>query len=123
MTAGCHSVYDSRKGGGVSIVADADDAVVRQRPVQWAMQELRDSLEARGISARLRKNTAEAAVDDEWVLVVGGASNLARQLLESAGISMPDVPEALGLMRGKFGKRTVLVSLGSDGRGSTFPSL
>jgi hypothetical protein len=44
-------------------------------------------------------------------------------VLESAGAALPDKPEALGLVRGKVGTRSVLLACGSDVRGLVYSLL
>src|ERR1039457_2135504 len=83
-------VLAREKNASVSIVLDAEDAVVKQAPVRWAAEQLRDALAARGVAAQLYENLDQASLSQECVLVTGGTSNLARQILKVRGISLSD---------------------------------
>jgi hypothetical protein len=109
----------------ISIVLEAADAVVKQAPVRWAAEQLRDALAARGIATQFYENLDQTPPSQECVLVVGRASNPARELFAARGISLSDVPESFALARGKIGKtrRAVLLAGGSDARGLVYALL
>ncbi|MBI4624778.1 MAG: hypothetical protein HY736_16370 [Verrucomicrobia bacterium] len=113
-------VYGQIKTASVALVLDSDDALVKQPPVQWAAEQLRETLKTRGIVVQNPSRLDQAAPDSECLLVGGRGSALARQALESAGASVADVPEALGLVRGTAGNRSVLLVCGSDVRGLVY---
>jgi hypothetical protein len=106
-----------------SIVLDATEAVVKQAAVRWAAEQLRDALAARGVAAQFYENLDQAPPSQECVLVTSGASNPARQIINTAGISSPEAPEALTLARGKIGTRALLLAAGSDARGLVYALL
>ena len=109
--------------GAIALVLDAGDSLVQQRPVQWAVEQLREALKSRGLATQSCTQLDQAAPDREIILVGGRGSALARQVLESAGTAVPDKPEALGLVRGKAGTRSVLLACGSDVRGLVYSLL
>jgi hypothetical protein len=108
---------------GVAIVLDKSDTFVMQPPVQWAAEQLRDALIARGITAQIFPSLDEAPPTQECILVAGRASTSARQVLASANISLSDAAESLALVRGKIGKRPILLTGGSDARGLVYALL
>ena len=116
-------VSASERKPAIAIAFDQADAVVTKPPVQWAAEQLRDALTARGLSAQIYQSLDDASPALECVLVTGSASNLARQILDAAKISLPEVPEALALTRGKIGKRAVLLAAGSEARGLVYALL
>jgi len=107
----------------LAIVLDESGALVTQPPVQWAVEQLRDALTARGLPAQVYQSLDEAPTGLECVLVAGHASSRTRQILAGAKISVPDVLEALALARGKIGNRPVLLAAGSDARGLVYALL
>jgi hypothetical protein len=107
----------------ISIVLDASDPVVKQPPVQWAVEQLREALVARGISAQTYPRLEVAPPSQECVLVAGRASRLSRAVLELAGISLPAVSESLALSHGTIGKWKILLATGSDARGLVYALL
>src|SRR6266481_6052158 len=106
----------------VSIVTDPADPLVSQAPVQWAIGQLRAAVNARGIGVP-QQGLAGSPVSDECVVVAGRESALAQAVLESAAASLPDVPEAIGLVRGKAGRQAALLACGSDARGVVYATL
>ena len=107
----------------ISIVRDESDPVVKQPPVEWAVQYLQNTLTARGVTVQLRGQIEQVPPGQECIFVAGPGSNPARQALATVGISLPDGPECLALARGKIGTRPVLVAAGSDGRGLMYAVL
>ena len=106
-----------------AILLDAPDALVRQPPVQWAAEQLRDALIARGVPSQIYASLDEAPPSQLCVLAAGRASQSANQLLAAAKISLPDVPEALALTPGKIGQRNITLAAGSDARGLIYALL
>ncbi len=107
----------------ISIVLDASDPVVKQPPVQWAVEQLRDALAARGITTTFYENLAQSPPSHECILVTGRNSISGQPVRDAANISLASVPEALVLARGKIGKQTVLLAGGSDERGLVYALL
>ncbi|MEK7676394.1 MAG: twin-arginine translocation signal domain-containing protein [Verrucomicrobiota bacterium] len=114
------SVLGQNQSAGVAIVPDAAEALLRQPPVRWAMEQLRDALKARGFTAQIADRLDQTSPGDERILVARSTSALARSVLEGSGVSVPDVPEALGLVRGQAGNQPVLLACGSDVRGLVY---
>jgi hypothetical protein len=93
------------------------DPVAGAAPSRWAMDQLQQSLAARGVAARLRERVAQAPAGDLCVVAAGAASAVA------AGARIPEVPEALGLLAGKTAGRSVLLAVGRDSRGLVYALL
>jgi len=107
----------------VSIVLDASDAVVTQAPVKWAVGQMCAALTARGVAAQVYQNLDQASASQECILVSGINSDLAKHILDRAGIWLPGAPEAMALARGKIEFRMVLLAAGSDARGLVYALL
>ncbi len=102
---------------------EADDAVVNQPPVQWAIGELGDALIARGVAVQVHQSLYLAAAETCILVSSSIYRQLARPPGESTSATLPDVPEALALMRGKVGGRPVLTACGPDARGVVYALL
>jgi hypothetical protein len=107
----------------VILALDSGDAVSTGPPVQWATQELRNALEARGLVTELREASSSVPTGGECILVAGRKSALARGILGAAGVSVPAAAEALALARGRAGDRSVVVAGGADARGLVYALL
>jgi len=107
-------------GKGVSIVRPPADALAAQGPARWAVSQLQEALASRQVPVRLHDRTEDAGPEDLCVLVAGRESAEAREVLGAAGVSIPDVPEAVGLVPGRAGGRSVLLACGSDVRGLVY---
>jgi len=108
---------------GVSIVIDHDDIVADSTPSQWAVRELEDSLASKGINVYRCDHLTQARSGDLNIVVAGSDSSLALQLLNVAGINIPVVPEALGLIPVKSGDKQILLACGYDVRGLVYALL
>jgi hypothetical protein len=117
-------VSASENAAGVSIVLEATDPIVKQAPVKWAAEQLREALAARNIAAQFYETLDQAPLSQECILVAGRSSIPGQQVFAAGGISLPDAPESLALARGKIGKRrSLLVAGGSDERGLVYTLL
>ncbi|MGZ8612458.1 MAG: hypothetical protein ACXWX0_09340, partial [Actinomycetota bacterium] len=108
---------------GVSIVREAGDRFAGRAPVGWAVGQLRAALEARGASVDLLDRLPASDHPDTVLLVADPASRSAERILAGAGISIPRVPEALGLVPDGSGGGTDLLVCGSDERGLVYAVL
>jgi hypothetical protein len=109
-------------GKGVSIVHDPGDAMAAA-PAQWALGRLKESLAARGISARVYQKITDAVPGEPCIVAAGSAAPWARDILRGANIRVGEGPESLGLVPGKAGGRAVLLACGSDPRGLVYALL
>lgn len=100
----------------VSLIADRADALVGSAPVQWAIDQVRGTLTARGFVVRILPRLGEAAATDFCVLVGGANSSFARDL----GVTVPADAEALAVVPGKLAGREVLLASGRDVRGLVY---
>jgi hypothetical protein len=104
----------------VSIIVDPRDPIASAAPPAWAVGELRAALSAQGASAQVYPRIDAAPVSDRYIVVAGGSSSSARQLLKAANVSMPSSAEALCLVRGNLSGKSVLLAGGSDVRGLVY---
>src|SRR5215471_2242295 len=104
-----------------SIVVDPEDDVARQPPAQWAVEELRQALQSRGITAQVLASTDQLPPQSDCIVVASHRTAMARQILNST--TLPDIPESSTLKRGKTGTREVLLASGSDVRGIVYAVL
>lgn len=107
----------------VSIVTDPKDPIASAAPAKWAADELRRALEAQNVTVRSHTRMDQSAPGDRVIVCAGATTPLAREVLQSAGRTVPKTPEALGLMTGKAGGRPVLLACGSDVRGLVYALL
>lgn len=108
---------------GVAIILDPGDAVGSTTQAQWAAKELETALQARGIAVRRCERLSQASAGDLCIVAGGVSAPVSRQLLQSAGVSVAAVPEALGLVPGKVSGREVLLACGFDVRGLAYALL
>jgi hypothetical protein len=107
--------------GGVAIVLDPEDA--KQKPAQWAAKELRDALRKRSVAAEICETLEQAPAGFDCLVAGTVTSSSGKQVLDENNMSLPNVPEAVGLARGKAGKRRILLAGGFDTRGLVYALL
>ncbi len=117
------AAYGQGRRAKVALVTDDADQLTKQPPVRWAHGQLHYRLMARNVSTESHSSLSQAAPDATVVLIAGRSSKLARPVLDAAALAIADVPEALGLIRGKVGDRSVLLASGSDVRGLVYALL
>lgn len=105
----------------VAIILTPEDAA--HKPAPWAVTELRDALQSRGVVAEIFEHLDQAPPGSDCIVAATAGSVTGRQALAATGLSMPNVPEAVGLARGKMGNRRFLLACGSDVRGLVYALL
>lgn len=108
---------------GVSIIADPDDVISNAKPSIWALKELESSLESQHISVSRCESLSQAKPGDFIIVAAGSASSVARQLLKSTKITLPSLPESLGIVPALSGGKQVLLATGYDVRGLVYAIL
>jgi hypothetical protein len=104
----------------ISIARDPTDPVADRAPVRWAIGQLRAALESRGALVDTVGGAAQGRGTS--ILVAGSESSVARAIL-GPGLSVPSVPEALGLVPGGSSEDPVTLACGWDERGLVYAVL
>jgi hypothetical protein len=107
----------------VFIVSDPTDPIASSEPVQWSMEQLRASLSAQGLAGGIGQQVGQSPRRAVCIVAAGASASVAREVLSRAGVTMPDAPEALGLVSGELAGRPVLLACGSDVRGLVYALL
>jgi hypothetical protein len=122
--SGCGTANRTAVGpSGVFFVCDPADPVVSNGPAQRSLAQLRASLSAQGISSAVGQGMDQAPPGARCIVAAGSSAPAAREVLSRAGVSVPDSPEALGLIPGELAGRSVLLACGSDIRGLVYAIL
>ena len=103
---------------GVAIILSPQDA--KEKPAQWVAAELHDALKSRGVAVEIFDSLEQTPAGFDCIIAATAGSSVGKQALAATGISLPDVPEAVGLARGKLGNRRFLLATGSDVRGLVY---
>lgn len=107
----------------IAVVRRLDDGLARRPAVDWAIGQLRAALEAKGTEVDLLDGVP-APDHAGTVLIVAGSRDVgAERILRGAGVSVPDVPEALGLVPDASGEGRATLACGSDERGLVYAVL
>jgi hypothetical protein len=94
---------------------------LHSEPAAWAISRLLDALKTKGMASRLSRSFAEESTSQYQIAIASSRSALARRFLDSARLSIPEVPEALGIIPNGSG-RSLLIA-GSDTRGLVYALL
>src|SRR5882724_1329343 len=112
----------------VAILFDPDDdKLVKEPPVQWAIDQLRDALAIRGPSPRINPNEPRSFA--ERIIVATRPARLVRAYLGDEYTSVHDVEESFGLIRAfphvraLTGSKSSLLACSYDVRGLVYATL
>ena len=104
----------------IALVVDPADKVAAAKPAAWAIEQLTQTLQARGISVTRVSKLQEVSTASLCIVAAEAETAVARRMLRDAGVSIATVPEALGLVANHAtGKRTLL-ACGHDARGLVY---
>ena len=101
-------------------LSDASDPVLNQPPVVWAIGELKEALQKKGIVTDLSYNLNSIHEPGERIVVAPGESELAHTLSNQRGIDLPTTAESLALISGHVKNEPVLMITGADVRGLVY---
>ena len=120
--AGLRGAAAEARNESVSLVIPPDDPVASLPPCRWAVQELLQALEQRGIRAGQYASLDQAPSRSFCVLASSSDRQPAATMLKSSGVSVPDGPESLALLPFAKAKRHGLLTCG-DARGLMYALL
>jgi hypothetical protein len=109
------------KASAVAIIADPDDKLTNEPPIRWAIEQLRDAFDSRGISPQILSSPNPA--DFDCITVGSRFSPVARANLTRENISVPDSPETLALIRSKSHGNLDILATSFDVRGLVYAVL
>ncbi|MFC1762805.1 hypothetical protein ACFL6U_12100 [Planctomycetota bacterium] len=126
LLLGCMVLFLSgcnNRPGDVSLVVDPNDAIASAQPAQWALGQLKEALEAQDVRATIYAQLDDAPDNQPCVVVSGSTNKLAHALLDKQSLTVPETPEALGLVEGELGGRQLLLACGHGARGLVYALL
>jgi len=116
------SLFGSQTTDQITIyaISDASDPSLKHPPIVWAMGQLQEALQQKGIATDIRYNLASIHEPGERIIVTPGESGLARTLSNHRGIELPTSAESLALISGHIQNESVLMITGADMRGLVY---
>jgi hypothetical protein len=121
-------VSDAESKPSVAIFIDPNDNLIKEPPVQWAIDQLRQALDSRAITSQVLSNPNNTTSAAERIVVASNASPLAKRREDGQAYPLsksyvPDIPEALALVGQKFGGKSGLLATAFDTRGLVYAVL
>jgi hypothetical protein len=108
---------------GVSIVSDPTDLIAASLPAQWALKELEQSLISLGTSVFRCEKPEQSKPGDLCIVAASSDSTFARKILKTEKVTIPEGPEALGIIPFKLDGKQVILASGNDQRGIIYAIL
>ncbi len=115
--------FGAEDAGRLSIVVDPQDPIAAAPASRWALSQLQEALQAKGLATRIVASVKEAPAGAYCILISGGAGKEAGGILKTHNAAAPVKPESLVLVKGRAENRPVLLACGSDPRGLTYALL
>jgi hypothetical protein len=104
--------------GPVALITDETDSNISNRPVKWAIEELRQAIESHRTQAVVAGSPGEARDAALFVVVAGGRSPLSQSFRKSQ--VFPTAREAFTLRAGKIENKPAVLVCGADRRGFVY---
>lgn len=104
----------------IFVLSDPSDPVLSQLPVVWAIGQLKEALQNKGIAGDIRYNLNTIHEAAERIVVTPGESNVAQIISNQRNIDLPRVAESLALISGHVQDEKVLMVTGADVRGLVY---
>jgi len=104
-------------GANVALVVSPDDRLAAAPQVQWAIQELWQTLTQRGVTVRKVESLEKAPAADLRIIVAGAEAKIAAAVLRKSGVAVLHRPESLALVPSASEGKAVLLACGHDARG------
>ena len=113
----------SHKGTALKLVLDPEDAIASAPTARWALSQLQQALENKGVSTQIVKRLTDVSSGERCLLICGAERKDARAILAAQKASTPSQSEALALVQSKLENRLVLLASGRASRGLTYALL
>ena len=104
----------------VFVVSDASDRTLKEAPVVWAVEQLQNSLQNKGLDSEILYNLSGIEEPALRIVITPGQSDLAVQIAGETNTSIPKTSESLAIIKGTIKNHNVLVVTGSDVRGLVY---
>ncbi len=104
----------------MALVWDPEDAVASAPAAQWAIGQVSQALQSRGVAVQICARLDQAQPGQRCIVASGADSAIAREAMAAAQITTPSTAEALVLMEGSVTGRRFLLAAGCDGRGLSY---
>ncbi len=121
--SGLAPTFAAGEAATVCLVSDPGDRLVEEPPVQWAMQHLRQTLEAQQFFVKRYTSLDRVPRKAACVIISSADAALAGTQLRRSGFVMSRSPEALGLVPVRVGGGRGMLACGSDARGLSYALL
>lgn len=107
----------------VFVLSDASDHSLKEAPVIWAIGELKDALQQKGLFSEIRYNCQGIHETGERIVIAPGGSKLARDIAGQKGVELPQAAESCALIAGHVQNEPVIMGCGADVRGLVYAIL
>lgn len=107
----------------VSLLRDSNDTAAFAAPVEWSVNELSASLKSKGIKIKKIDQLSQSSGESLCIVMGSPKSPFIVQMLKEAKATVPDVPEALGIIPVKTEDKKLLLACGNDTRGLVYAIL
>lgn len=104
----------------VFLISDASDRSLKEAPVVWAVEQLQNTLQDKGLDPQILYNLSEIEEPAIRIVITPGESELAVQVAGQTNTPIPKKSESLALIKGNIDKHNALVVTGSDVRGIVY---
>ncbi|MFC1766896.1 hypothetical protein ACFL6U_33080 [Planctomycetota bacterium] len=107
----------------VFVLADASDRTLSQLPIRWAVGELQNVLQVRGLKVAVKYNLEDLHEYGERIIITPYTSTWARRISARDQLPIPTVAESLALVPGRIESKPVVMATGPDVRGLVYAML
>jgi hypothetical protein len=104
----------------VFVISDASDRTLKEAPVVWAVEQLQNEVQNRGLKSQILYNFSTIAEPAMRIVITPGQSELAGLIASETNTHIPQTFESLAIINGNIDDQNVLVVTGSDVRGLVY---
>lgn len=104
----------------VFVVSDASDRTLKEAPVDWAIEQLQNALQNKGLKSEILYNLSGIEEPALRIVITPGQSELAVHIAEGSNTSIPKTSESLAIIKAIIDNQNVLVVTGADVRGLVY---
>jgi len=101
-------------------ISDASDRILNEEPVVWAIGQLQNELQEKGIKPSLLHNLSGIEAPAFKIVITPAHSRLAINVAKETNTSIPKTSESFAIINRVIDNQNVLVVSGSDARGLVY---
>lgn len=123
LSAGIRAIAETTNPSRFVLMTERNDELLQSPSVIWAVKELHAAFRSHHLDLRQVDSWSQTGAADLCIVVGSPSQSAIKTVLQSSGVSIEAVPQALGIVRGQIQGVPVIAATGNDALGAVYALL